>query len=811
MAPDGDDEAKVPLAVELAPAQADGDRSPARGGSSSPGRGSPSRYVGGLSAVSEEEPRDEDAEIATFLKKQASRLHGMQSPRHSKERGSPILSPDEIEMHLHGAVSELLRVEPASGAASPASSLGGSRSASSSAAARRRTVADAINQLKCESGEFDGPAPAEKTARFAPERLRSGSGGTVPPILARSRSNDVAYDHHGKAKEEDGDDERPAPTSGWLTPRGLLRDRSLRHGLARKLWGTAVNANHEAAEQLPWTHPNSNFRMKWIFLVLIATLYCAIELPVELAFFPGFNVWTFKFLFDLIIDGFFIADIYVAFKTGFIEDGVVVMDAARIRARYLRSGFAADLVATLPLDVVQAFAAAATNDNSSGDNQSLVYSATRIGRIARLSRLLRLARVARFFRYSHFYLSGLHEGHVRILALGFSILLFAHWDACLLYLSARLKDFDADRTWVGFLGLQHRPKSVQYLYAVFKAYSHMLCIGYGVAMPLSTVEVVLTTLSMLLGAALFAGIIGSLTAFMMSLDSPSAKYEVLFAETNDYMDKNYIPAELRTRIRRHLDAKHARGLRRGQARLGTGGQSHSVLDEDQILGQLSPQLRREVNLYLVSRLVESSPLLNGTLVRGAIAIAVVPLLRPLKVLEAETIINRDEPPAGFYFIDAGAVQLYRDEAHVASMEAGSYFGEIPLIFDGVALQPFTAAALEPCELWTISTADFGRLAALFPELKKIMVLIARQRLLRMGVLLKDIEAEAEGSEAALRREDHAVRLLEGLFSSPDVRDIAVRMLVANSARARASTSPAPPAAGLLDQGGVLPAQAETSP
>ena len=104
--------------------------------------------MGGLSAVSEEEPRDEDAEIATFLKKQASRLHGMQSPRHSKERGSPILSPDEIEMHLHGAVSELLRVEPASGAASPASSLGGSRSASSSAAARRRTVADAINQLK---------------------------------------------------------------------------------------------------------------------------------------------------------------------------------------------------------------------------------------------------------------------------------------------------------------------------------------------------------------------------------------------------------------------------------------------------------------------------------------------------------------------------------------------------------------------------------------------------------------------------------------------------------------------------------------
>ena len=51
--------------------------------------------------------------------------------------------------------------------------------------------------------------------------------------------------------------------------------------------------------------------------------------------------------------------------------------------------------------------------------------------------------------------------------------MFAHWDACLLYLSARMDDFDEDRTWVGYLGLKSRTNADQYAWALFKACSHM--------------------------------------------------------------------------------------------------------------------------------------------------------------------------------------------------------------------------------------------------------------------------------------------------------------------------------------------------
>ena len=148
--------------------------------------------------------------------------------------------------------------------------------------------------------------------------------------------------------------------------------------------------------------------------------------------------------------------------------------------------FIVDLIAVLPFDVAMAFAGSGNN------NESLVAASTRLGRVARLSRLLRLGRVARLFRYSQHYLGGLHEGHVRILALTstavwkstaqetttprrFTVFLFAHWDACLLYLSARMDDFDEDRTWVGHLGLKSRTNADQYAWALFKACSHMLC------------------------------------------------------------------------------------------------------------------------------------------------------------------------------------------------------------------------------------------------------------------------------------------------------------------------------------------------
>ena len=86
-----------------------------------------------------------------------------------------------------------------------------------------------------------------------------------------------------------------------------------------------------------------------------------------------------------------------------------------------------------------------------------------------------------------------------------------------------------------------------------------------------------------------------------------------------------------------------------------------------------------------------------------------------------------------------------------------------------------ATLCEACDLWVLPRAAFQRLGVVFPELPRIVRLVARQRLERMGVSLSDISSDGDGSDA--------VRLLEDLFASPDVRMLAQRMLSAESSPA----------------------------
>lgn len=73
--------------------------------------------------------------------------------------------------------------------------------------------------------------------------------------------------------------------------------------------------------------------------------------------------------------------------------------------------------------------------------------------------------------------------------------------------------------------LQNASWGKQYSYAIFKAMSHMLCIGYGQQAPVGMSDVWLTMLSMIVGATCYAMFIGHATALIQSLDSSRRQYQ----------------------------------------------------------------------------------------------------------------------------------------------------------------------------------------------------------------------------------------------------------------------------------------------
>ena len=64
----------------------------------------------------------------------------------------------------------------------------------------------------------------------------------------------------------------------------------------------------------------------------------------------------------------------------------------------------------------------------------------------------------------------------------------------------------------------------QYSWALFKAMSHMLCIGYGRFPPQSLADLWITMLSMICGATCYALFIGHTTNLIQSLDSSRRHY-----------------------------------------------------------------------------------------------------------------------------------------------------------------------------------------------------------------------------------------------------------------------------------------------
>jgi len=75
------------------------------------------------------------------------------------------------------------------------------------------------------------------------------------------------------------------------------------------------------------------------------------------------------------------------------------------------------------------------------------------------------------------------------------------------------------------LSFQNDTWGQQYSYALFKAMSHMLCIGYGMYPPVGMTDVWLTILSMIVGATCYAMFVGHATALIQSLDSSRRQYQ----------------------------------------------------------------------------------------------------------------------------------------------------------------------------------------------------------------------------------------------------------------------------------------------
>ena len=78
--------------------------------------------------------------------------------------------------------------------------------------------------------------------------------------------------------------------------------------------------------------------------------------------------------------------------------------------------------------------------------------------------------------------------------------------------------------FVVVFSLQNATVGEQYSWALFKAISHMLCIGFGRWPPQNITDTWLTIVSMVVGATFYALFIGNMSTLLLSIDSSGRLY-----------------------------------------------------------------------------------------------------------------------------------------------------------------------------------------------------------------------------------------------------------------------------------------------
>ncbi|CAD7077605.1 unnamed protein product [Hermetia illucens] len=491
--------------------------------------------------------------------------------------------------------------------------------------------------------------------------------------------------------------------------------------LAMKLFGSRKALVKERIRQKTsghWViHPCSSFRFYWDLCMLLLLVANLIILPVAISFFND-DLSTRWIAFNCLSDTIFLIDIVVNFRTGIMQQDnaeQVILDPKLIAKHYLKTWFFLDLISSIPLDYIFLIF---NQVSDFSDSFQILHAgrALRILRLAKLLSLVRLLRLSRLVRYvsqwEEVYFLNMASVFMRIFNLICMMLLIGHWSGCLQFLVPMLQGFPSN-SWVSINELQEAYWLEQYSWALFKAMSHMLCIGYGRFPPQSLTDMWLTMLSMISGATCYALFLGHATNLIQSLDSSRRQYREKVKQVEEYMAYRKLPRDMRQRITEYFEHRY----------------QGKFFDEELILGELSEKLREDVINYNCRSLVASVPFFANA--DSNFVSDVVTKLKYEVFQPGDIIIKEGTIGTKMYFIQEGVVDIVMANGEVAtSLSDGSYFGEICLLTN--ARRVASVRAETYCNLFSLSVDHFNAVLDQYPLMRKTMETVAAERLNKIG-------------------------------------------------------------------------------
>lgn len=418
----------------------------------------------------------------------------------------------------------------------------------------------------------------------------------------------------------------------------------------------------------------------WDLTVLLATLFVAVVVPLNIVF--GELTGTWVFAVSGAVTALFVIDILLRFQRPIVIDGRPVADRRVISRHYLSTWFTIDLLAAIPFGLI----AMHTTVGSTAAASAL--------RLLGLTRILRVARIVALQREWRARTS-LNPAVLRLIFFLFWVFLLAHWIAC---------------GWIALGGPGHAHSELPpYLQALYWTISTLSTVGYGDVTPEGAAQVSYAIGVMALGVAMYGYVIGNVANLLANIDVLRAQHFRKMELMASFLREYDVPRDLQARVRDYYNYLWA---------------SH-MGHQPTLFHDLPEALQIDIALHLNRHILRKVPVLEKSSESFLRALALH--LEPVVFTPGDTILRRGEIGSRMYFIHRGKVEvLSPDGSHVvATLTDGDFFGELPLFTS----QPRSASvrAADYCDLYSLDTQSFNQVLEHFPDFAEEVREIAEQR------------------------------------------------------------------------------------
>jgi voltage-gated potassium channel len=270
------------------------------------------------------------------------------------------------------------------------------------------------------------------------------------------------------------------------------------------------------------------------------------------------------------------------------------------------------------------------------------------------------------------------------------------------------------------MGIKDADLITQYIRSLYWTIITMTTVGYGDITPNRNIEYIFTILVALLGASMYAFIIGKIASLFSNIDAAKADFWNRIEALNQYLRSRDVPHNLNEQVRNYYEYLWAH---------------HRGVKENALFDDLPTPFRLEILRHVTRELLGKVPLFKfcSPALRNVLLMA----LKPLTYAPDGYIVREGELGKEIYFISRGTVEITSNKGtnNHGILEDGDYFGDLSLMLG--EKRTASVRALTYCEIFILTSTEFNRIKNEYTEFKDVLTKISSEKTEKLSKLIME--------------------------------------------------------------------------